>query len=107
MELYVLIPFRDLDNKPPTIDPLQDWAFGIVLLNILYGTINILPENQLMQLINRVRFNFRKHGRNSMAGWLIFLLGIWPWYPPCQHSTSYKINRWSTCVWKYSCYGHS
>jgi hypothetical protein len=54
MELYVLIPFRDLDNKPPTVDPLQDWAFGIILLNILHGTITILPENRLQQLLNRV-----------------------------------------------------
>ncbi|KAI8584471.1 hypothetical protein K450DRAFT_216574 [Umbelopsis ramanniana AG] len=54
MELYVLIPFRDLDNKPPNIDPLQDWAFGIVLLNILHGTINILPENHLQQMLARV-----------------------------------------------------
>lgn len=54
MELYVLIPFRDLDNKPPNIDPLQDWAFGIVLLNILHGTINILPENHLQHLLTRV-----------------------------------------------------
>jgi hypothetical protein len=51
MELYILNPFRDLDNKPPTIDPLQDWAFGVVLLNILYGAINFLPENHLQQLL--------------------------------------------------------
>jgi hypothetical protein len=54
MELYILNPFRDLDNKPPTIDPLQDWAFGVVLLNILYGAINFLPENHLQQLLTQV-----------------------------------------------------
>ncbi|KAG2172819.1 hypothetical protein INT43_000169 [Umbelopsis isabellina] len=54
MELYILNPFRDLDNKPPTIDPLQDWAFGIVLLNILHGVINVLPENHLQQLLTQV-----------------------------------------------------
>lgn len=54
MELYILNPFRDLDNKPPTIDPLQDWAFGVVLLNILHGAINVLPENHLQQLLTQV-----------------------------------------------------
>jgi hypothetical protein len=91
MELYVLIPFRDLDNKPPTIDPLQDWAFGIVLLNILHGTITILPENHLQQLLNRVRMLL-------ICLFMIYHylttsdIGIWRRSYPCQYSTSYKVH---------------
>jgi hypothetical protein len=54
IELYFVLPMRKLDDAAPSVEVMTLWAHGFACMVILHGSIQIVPNNNVRELIAEV-----------------------------------------------------
>ncbi|KAI9301460.1 hypothetical protein BJ944DRAFT_271471 [Cunninghamella echinulata] len=53
VDLYLFMPLRySIHDQPMVLHLSEDWAFGIAYMSVIYGIIQILPNNQWKQFMD-------------------------------------------------------
>lgn len=55
MEMYILIPVRDLGDKVPHFDVLSIWIRGFACMNLVHGLLHVLPTNTFQVNLTQVK----------------------------------------------------
>ncbi|KAI8089411.1 uncharacterized protein BX664DRAFT_262675 [Halteromyces radiatus] len=70
VDLYLFMPLRYSihDDQPMVLHLSEDWVFGIAYCSIIYGVIQVLPNNRWQHYFNRLIGN---GGLANMSSWVV------------------------------------
>lgn len=54
IELYFVLPLKQLGEDSPSMEVLSIWAHGFVCMNVVHGFIQIFPNNSIREVIENV-----------------------------------------------------
>ncbi|CAO3587835.1 unnamed protein product [Absidia cylindrospora] len=68
VDLYLFMPLRySINDQPMVLHLSEDWTFGIAYASIIYGLIQVLPNNHWQQYLNQ----FTADGLFNVSLWSI------------------------------------
>lgn len=54
VELYFIMPAKQLDKEAPSLELLSIWAYGFVSMNVIHGFVQIIPNNPIRDVLEDV-----------------------------------------------------
>ncbi|CAO3631806.1 unnamed protein product [Cunninghamella blakesleeana] len=68
VDLYLFMPLRySIHDQPMVLHLSEDWVFGIAYMSVIYGVIQVLPNNQWKQFMDGLFGN----GITRISSWVI------------------------------------